>query len=419
MAVCYFDYDYKTKYNCEYEEKNNGIEVIVDYDISDELPVIDGMKHLGGDTEIKNKDILIIDYKNKKNILLKESCCNGISSTIGTPDGGSKTKYFSNNYLYDTTYENLSCLGKDFLISKVKLYSNLINELIGNPSVSKIVTDDNVIINLNKNNIKQKRFIGNNNIENIVLADTWRCIQEPKNNQIKINLNGYIELELKEKIDFFSIYKYIIELIIFLQLLKPNKLNINKIEILVEDKYYGVNIPLREIEYKEKYIENTVKDDLLDFLDKCYKLIPYRNSKNEIRNISHIILNTSRNIEDNFLMMYKFIECYYKNNGKKDYIAYSLQNNYKSKLSCSIEDMAAKIISLRNHYVHKGYYIDNGNLEICYKLINRKKNPKDYIENNVDFEWIYDKTKILYKIVIDIIFSSMLGYTNYHFDKHF
>ena len=38
---------------------------------------------------------------------------------------------------------------------------------------------------------------------------------------------------------------------------------------------------------------------------------------------------------------------------------------------------------------------------------------------NVDFDWIYERTKILYEIVIDIIFKNMLQYENYGFNKHF
>ena len=42
-----------------------------------------------------------------------------------------------------------------------------------------------------------------------------------------------------------------------------------------------------------------------------------------------------------------------------------------------------------------------------------------YIRHNVDFDWIYERTKILYEIVIDIIFKNMLQYENYGFNKHF
>lgn len=46
-------------------------------------------------------------------------------------------------------------------------------------------------------------------------------------------------------------------------------------------------------------------------------------------------------------------------------------------------------------------------------------NPKNYTENNVDVDWIYNKTKILYDIVINIILENMLGYKEYKYKKHF
>lgn len=84
-----------------------------------------------------------------------------------------------------------------------------------------------------------------------------------------------------------------------------------------------------------------------------------------------------------------------------------------------IEKYAKEIICLRNHYVHSGYFIKNSSLRISFDKVNGKKNPKDYTVNDVDVYWIYDRTKILYEIAIDIIFNKMLGYTDYKFKKCF
>lgn len=70
--------------------------------------------------------------------------------------------------------------------------------------------------------------------------------------------------------------------------------------------------------------------------------------------------------------------------------------------------------------MHSGYYIKNNSLKITFKNIDKNTpNPKNYIENNVDIDWIYNKTKILYDIVINIIFSNMLNYNDYKYEKHF
>lgn len=134
---------------------------------------------------------------------------------------------------------------------------------------------------------------------------------------------------------------------------------------------------------------------------------------------------SSKNLEDNFLTFYRFIECYYKKqsipNIKTNFIFHSIITHYANKNLLSddeIEKLTYQIISLRNHYVHSGYYIKNSSIKIKFKKINNKSNPKNYTENNVDFDWIYEKTKILYKIAVDIIYSNMLGYTDYTFNQY-
>ena len=71
MAVCYFNDKYDEKYDCQYEIKDDSIEVVAKYDIMDEIPAIDGMRTFGSNTEFKKRDILIIDNQSRMNYLLK------------------------------------------------------------------------------------------------------------------------------------------------------------------------------------------------------------------------------------------------------------------------------------------------------------------------------------------------------------
>lgn len=118
----------------------------------------------------------------------------------------------------------------------------------------------------------------------------------------------------------------------------------------------------------------------------------------EIKEREHIVIKTSRSIEDNFLLFYRFIECYYKkqqiSNIRTTFITYSIK-------------------------VHSGYFIKNSCLRVSFDRINRTRNFRDYTVNNVDIHWIYERTKMLYTIVIDIIFHNMLGYSDYMFNMHF
>lgn len=419
MAVCYFNKDYTNRYRCEYEKKENEIIVNVEYDIQDEEKV-------GTNGGYSIRDILIIDDKNKINYLLKKSYYSKYYSSFGNPDGTSITSFNSSIYFVDNDYKKIADLPQTPKAKKIKIYSNLVNEFIGCPSLSTISNDEDHIIKLKKESQKNTVEINKNYIKNLTIGDEWTSVHSPKKYNIDINLTGYIEIELTRRVNYDNVYDFTRELIIFIQLLIPNKLIINKIKIMVDNKYYELFLPLAKLVYKEKYVESSVSEDLIDFLKKCYSLIPYRNSKTEIRNIPYIILNTSRNIEDNFLMFYRFIECYYKKqqiqNIRKTFVSCSIKNNYKNSKNMTedeIEKLSQEIICLRNHYVHSGYYLKNESIKISFDRIKRKKNPKDYTVNNADFDWIYERTKILYKIVIDIIFSNMLGYKYYKFNKHF
>lgn len=86
----------------------------------------------------------------------------------------------------------------------------------------------------------------------------------------------------------------------------------------------------------------------------------------------------------------------------------------KIKYGLSLEEC------LRNRYVHSGYYIKNNSLRITFKDLDEKTSKlKNYTLNNVDVKWIYERIKILYTIVIDIIFKNMLEYKKYRFKRMF
>lgn len=424
MPVCYFNKKYEKEYDCQYEIKDDEIEVIVKYDIMDEIPSVNGMRSFGSNTQFKNRDILIIDNKLKMNYLLKDAQFSGHSVTYGNPDGGDKTRFSTMYYYKHSNFEKLCEISNGKCIHKIRVYSKLINGYIENPSVLKDENDNEYIIKLKKETQKSRIDVNFNNIDYLEISDNWRRTIDSDTWNVNISINGYIEISLKEEIDYEEVYSYVNELIMYFQLLRPGKFIIDKIMVNIYNDYFELCLPVHKIKYNTSYVVNSVKDKLLPFLYNCYTKIPYRNSNNEKRNIPYIIIHTSRNIEDNFLMFYRFIECYYKQQPiidiKNSFIKYSIENNYKNKDKIeNIENLVQEMISLRNHYVHNGYHIPNNRLYVSLGKIDNKPNPKNYVAKNADYNWILERTKILYKIVIDIIFRNMLGYDNYDFKKHF
>lgn len=414
------------RYDCQYEVKENGIEVEIDYDIEEEIPAVNGIRTIGPGTNYKERNLLIIDSKAKMNYLLILARFSGKTSMYGPPDGYERTRFFSSNYFYDKDYISLGNLSEKTEIYKIRIYSKLIGEFVGILSAQFEDSKDEYVIRLNRNEEKIKVDIEKNNIKSLIISDDWIAKTKNSKSNININISEYIEIELDKAVKYSDIYNYVKEIMIYFQLLKPEKFKIDEIKVETNSRYFGFSMPFEKIEIKENYVGCSLNVKLVEYLKNCYEKIPFRNSKNEIRNIPYIVLRTSRGLEDNFLMFYRFIECYYKKQNikgiKNTFIEYSIKNNYKgfNKIGEEkLEDFSREIISLRNRYAHEGYYIKDNKLYVTYPKIGKKANPKNHRIYNADTDWIYEKTKVLYEIAIDIIFRDMLGYDKYEFKKHF
>lgn len=424
MAVCYFNSDYKKRYTCIYTVTPRNIEVTVDYDVLDEIPSENGMQVISSNTEYAKRDILIIDYESKRNILVKQAHFAGHADVFGTPDESTKTKFRGHLYFEHADFNLLAQLPLTPKIEKFKVFSKSLLRWIGRPSLTKTNTDELLEFSLSKRDIKQEATVECNGISKISISDDWKT-QSSSKSSITIEFSGVIEVEPITEIDYDTIYDFIYELVIFMQPYSPDEFEIDKIEVTILGTPYRLTLPAFDYYHGHRNIRPTVDGGLLNFLMRCYQSIPYRHSKQEIRNIPYIVLKTSRGLEDNFLMFYRFIECYYKQIKpamRSAFISQSIIEHYSRKEQWSdqqFENYTQEIICLRNHYAHAGYFIENASLDIVFKQIKGKANPKNYTANGVDVNWIYERTKILYQIVLDIIFKDMLDYSTYRFDKHF
>ena len=196
-----------------------------------------------------------------------------------------------------------------------------------------------------------------------------------------------------------------------MQIYIPNKFLIEKLYVEIDKTYFKFSTYFNIANYTEKNIDISISTPLIEFLENCYKNIPYRNSASKFRNIPYIVNSTTKSLEDNFLMFYKFIECYYQNGSNS--IIKGLTDHYSSIETLIknefLDQTALEIVKLRNHYVHSGYYIRNN----CLKI------KKEKTITNIDIQWIFLRTRLLYLVAIDIIFKEMLGFEKYNYKKLF
>lgn len=420
------DGNYEISYPCTYEIRKNLMEIKAEYEIDEEIEAVNGFKIRTDNMEFRKRDLLLVDFHNKKNYLLKNAWYAGDSAVYNSLDGGVFTTFQSNVYFESRDAERLMELPPMPKINKIKISSKSINDLIGCPSLRIENGEQQYTICLSREKNPRSVDIEANNVQRISVGDIWNSMRDRGKHHIDIDFCGYIEIELMRRVNYEDAADFMRELRIFMQLYVPGKFRVEKVQVQVNDIYYQLHLPQRPFSYQERRVEQTVAVDLLDFLKNCYTAIPYRKSTADVRNIPYIVLETSRSLEDNFLMFYRFVECYYKrqplSGAKNHFLTIGMQEHYVKKHPLSeeeIEKLAQEMICLRNHYVHSGYFIRNASLKITFPRIGEKKNSKDYTAHPVDVNWIYVRTKMLYEIVIDIIFADMLGYENYHFSKHF
>lgn len=413
MSVCFWDKDRENKIKCSYIE-GNGITVTAEYDISDEVESVNGMKIWSTTTKINNRNILIADPENHCYILAIDAYYAGNSSRYGSLDDIETTVFKSDSYLKSSSLEDIYNVASDTSFTKIRVYSKEITRHYGNSSVTLTKSEDETIIEMKNKTEPIKALIETNGIKEVCIGDFW-SYQRNERISIDIQISGYIDLLLRKRESIENCYKYLKELAIYLQLFKPGKFEFEKVQLLIGENLIDYNIEFDEFSYQKTISENSVKVSLLDFLSSCYKSIPYRDGKEEIRNIPYIINHRYRSIEDNFLSCFRFIECYYKRTTKLDKsrpIIEKALKDYPQDISTystlGSTDYIEEIVALRNQYVHSGFYLKNYSLEI--------KNSKGVIKrvvNNIDGHWLYERTQLLYKVAIDIIFKSMLGYSTY------
>lgn len=413
MPICYFNNDYDKKYKCSYVEKGEELEIKVDYNIEEEIPIENGMQILCANTNFKNRDILVVDFNNRISFLAKNAIYNGHTVNPQFYEDSFTTRFISTIYFKEHKGSTLSSLKNNPKTKVIRIYSQSLSNLIDCKNFVREITEDKITYTVNRNKETLTQPINKNYIDCISVSNEWKFIEKPKE-IIKFILTYYVEIKLQKAHDYTHVRDFVNELIVYMQLYYPDKFIIDEVKININNVFYTYVTNFLSIKSKNGYVHKSVQVDLSTFLTNCYTNISYRSAKSEIRNSKDVIITKSRHLEDLFGSYYRFIECYLKKKGyKNDFMIYALEHYYNQSLDC--EKTAKEIITLRNHYIHSGYYIKNDCLKIKFTP---KENKQNYsVDANV--KWIYNQTLILYKTAIDIIFKEILNYPEYKYKQSF
>ncbi len=421
MAKCYFNNDLSEGFFCQYNISDR-ISVEVEYDLLNEIDADDnGLKSINESTSFANRDILVVDEDKHKSYLIKDACQSGMIYHYGPLDNRSIAVFSSFEYFWsDNNHQKLLALPKNPQVKSIRIKSKAVLECLRTYGVNILARDYAAQILQNK---KQEVFsvdIGRNNIESISISDSWSSYME--NYKISLDLSGFLEINLICPIDYSIVNKYLQEIMIYMQLYYPDSFIMEDVSTQIDDQHYSfVTQTIRPIEHKGSNSRMAVNVKLLDFLRNCYLNMPYRDIEGATRNIPYVIMNTYRNIEDSFLLYFRFIEYFYKSKKNMreniEIIGRCFHEHFDDQMDRErLKSHSREIVALRNHYTHSGYYIDKSELFVEYDKKN--KSTKGY-NVTANYEWILRKTDIMYQMVIDIIFLEMLGYGDYHYKTIF
>lgn len=414
MPICYFNNDYTKEYQCTYSEFKNSIEVNIEYDIEEnEIEEINGARIISTTTEYANRDILILDNINKINILVKNAFHAGHSNNYSIFGNSSTTKFTSFTYFKEDTVQTLHTLQSNPQTKLIRIYSTSFSDLLPFINYTKQENNETISYTIQKQRTIQRISIEKDYIDSISISNNWK-INEKSQKIVNMNFSYFLEIKLSKQHSFTTIRDFVNELIIYMQLYYSDKFIIDEVKIYINDNFYTYVTNFLSLKPKNCYVHKSVQVDLMTFLKQCYTNVSYRSAKSEIKNLYDVIFKQDRILEDIFNSYYRFIECYLKKKGyKNNFMSYALEHYYKQSLD--YEKVAREIITLRNHYVHNGYYIDNHCLTIKY---HPSETTKTY-SVKADINWIYNQTLILHEIAVDIIFKEILNYPEYKYKQSF
>lgn len=415
MAKCFFDGNIEVFHSCTYSISDRII-VNIEYDIGCEIESEDGIRTWGDSTKFANRDIMVVDSDTNKVFLIKNAFFSGVNYKWASLDTKHTSSFSSFDWFIANSCDQLLQIKNSPTICAIRIYSKSILQYHNDHCINVEKNDENIFITMKRALSTECSSVGSNNVKEIIIGETLSGSFGTK--EVSVEANGYIEIVLAQETEYMEAYKYILECMVYLQLFCPDRFSVEKVELKIEDKYFDyVTMAIRTIEIKGNDTRPSVDDSLILFLKKCYLNIPYRDVEGAVRNIPYVIMDTYRNIEDVFLMYFRFVEYFYKSHmGMRKQITIMercLKEHNKNHLSREqIKKQAIEIVNLRNHYVHSGYYIAGSILRIRFD--SEKKTPLDY-NVTADFAWIREMTNIMYRMVIDIIFTQLLGYTEYRY----
>lgn len=396
----------ENQYEGQYEFVNDCLEIeIFDYyDPNDENTPIG--------SEVKYKQIEIADLKN--HFFAFSPLFYYAGSYFGLTQ---YQTYKTDFYMSTKQVDSIESFSKDIKIESLIVYHPVLNQCFTNPSLQIMKEEKSTLFKIINNPEKKIIDIKKNNIEKIEFGGT--CITTRKNNgqEIFINSENNAKIYFENPVVYEDILRYIKEFDVFVNAYRPSGMHVYATYFTTPDKQTFELV--HKLLGKEKYCHNTlyqpIRMDFYTYIEKMYKTINYRTTDDRNKYLPFEMKNTL-SLEEQYLFYFRCIDLYmgeYLENkaGQRQPSNYErlscfVDENidlFQKKGSIDIDNLKKELNSLRNQYVHEGYYLHNNEFAVTEK-------KKVLYYKTLDYNWLFDMVKIFKFCVYKILYTKVLDF---------
>lgn len=395
--------DEELEYNGEYLEEGNELNLVVENHYS---------KGNIGTTDVQHKGILIEDLKKHTAYYSPNFTFSGFNVGLSYFE-----KYKANFYFKTKDFSVVSDLNNGIKIKAIAFYHPMLIHFFCNPAFSITNNDDTISFTLQtKNQNKTVLPVCSNNIKEVEYGGVYNLNDSNSHQTINLETENYIKLNFIDEVDYKEILSYVHEFNLFINVYIPLGLLSYKTVIFTNNSCFElIHKKLSDKKYYNGEVLYPIRQNFFDFFCELYKSFSYRNETNKNQLIP-LEFKPLSSLEDEFLFYFRYIDMYMGNTLQRQGGDGGKVKNHK-RIGAFIEQYARvfekpdiaspevlknEINSLRAHYVHEGYYLQNGEFKVTGEKGQRLYNKK------LDYRWLYRIVKALKYGVYLILYEKIL-----------
>lgn len=393
----------ETCYEGQYEIEGNSVEVeVFNYHSSqtERVPIGSFVNH---------KNIKILDLRNK--IFLFSPAFYNAGLTIGLTQ---YEKFKTDFYLSTNIYIDSDALTPDIKVSALKIYNPMLIHCFKNCTLSISYNSNELIYKIDKTAETKEVMINANNISKIEFGDEVSSSNKNSNQLISIESENYVKIYFSQPISYEEILEYIKEFDVFVDAYCLTGMRSYKTYIITsEGKIFDV---VNKLLGKEKYFKNTphnlVKMNFFDFMESMYKNVNYRNADNRNKYLP-LELKKPTSLEDQYTYYFRYIDLYMgdllrqetgnapSNFSRLSRFVEDYAQYFNSDGTTNIRNLKNELNSLRNHYVHEGYYLPNNEFKVT-------ENRRFLYNKSMDYRWLFRMVNVFKFGAYKILYTKVL-----------